>query len=344
MLGYSAWLIEESARAELAALTARAHEARRAGPSARVAESSVLDVAGSTATIAVRGVLLPQRAWLLDAFGVSQTGYDEITDAIAKARADRSVAAVRFDIASPGGAIDGLFEALDAVRALRAEKRTSVISTLAASAAYALAAAAGPITARTEADAFGSIGIVATYAVNDGAVDVTSTDAPNKRPDVRSEAGRAAVRAYLDQVHELFAEAIATGRGVSVATINTNYGRGGVMTARAALKAGVIDAIASTTTSASTTRENARASMPRPLYTSSVDHRAEPERSSPPALTGIAAYVAGFEARLKAEQAPRDRPAAQLEADEKPLHVSAISEFFAERGGRIAMVVQGPSQ
>jgi capsid assembly protease len=272
MLGCSTWLIEESARAELAALAARTPEARRVSPSARAAESSALEVAGSTATITVRGVLLPTRSWLLDAFGVAQTGYDEILDAVSQARADRSVTTVRFDITSPGGAVDGLFETLDAVRALRAEKRrTSVISGLAASAAYALAAAAGPITARTEADAFGSIGIVGTYALNDRLVDITSTDAPDKRPDPKTEEGRATIRAYLDQLHGLFAEAIAAGRGVSVETVNANYGRGGVMTARAALKAAMIDSIASKTTTA--TANGKAASMPRPQHAFDIgDH------------------------------------------------------------------------
>jgi len=70
---------------------------------------------------------------------------------------------------------------------------------------------------------------------------VTSTEAPDKRPDPTTAEGQDVIRAYLDAVHALFAEAIARGRGTTVADVNENFGRGAVFVAADAKKRGMID-------------------------------------------------------------------------------------------------------
>jgi ClpP class serine protease len=63
-----------------------------------------------------------------------------------------------------------------------------------------------------------------------------------------TESGVADVRAELDELHQLFAEAIAQGRGVTTDAVNANFGRGGVFLADTALRLGMIDSIAPQTT------------------------------------------------------------------------------------------------
>ncbi len=206
-------------------------------------EGSPLTVSGSTAEISVRGVLTPERDALAALFGGGNTSYSSIQKAFSDAEADPAVREILFSIDSPGGTVAGLFETLAVIEAGRKPRR--VRASLAASAAYALAAVAGPIEATGPAATFGSVGVVATMRVDDRTVSVTSTDAPNKRPDPRTEAGKAAIREELDEVHALFVAAIARGRGTTVKGINEKYGRGGVRLAGSSLASGMIDTIAS---------------------------------------------------------------------------------------------------
>jgi ClpP class serine protease len=200
---------------------------------------SPLTRAGSTAEIAVRGILTEQPDVLAAIFGGGNVTYPSIRQALAEAEADASVRDIVFVVDSPGGSVAGLFETLDALEAAKKPRR--VKASLAASAAFALAAVAGPIEAVGPASTFGSIGIVATMRVNDGVISITSTEAPNKRPDPKTESGKAAIRAELDQVHDLFVAAIARGRGTSAAKVNADFGRGAVYLTAKARAAGMID-------------------------------------------------------------------------------------------------------
>jgi ClpP class serine protease len=92
----------------------------------------------------------------------------------------------------------------------------------------------------------GSVGIVATLEVRDDEVSVTSTNAPNKRPDPTTAAGQAVIREELDAMHEIFAEAIATGRGTTIEKVNADFGQGATLLATTAESRGMIDSIAAT--------------------------------------------------------------------------------------------------
>lgn len=200
-----------------------------------------LRIAGDTAEIAIDGVLTEKAdifAWL---FGGGNTTYTDIRAALAMADADPSVKRIVLNVNSPGGQVAGLFETLAAIGAT--SKPITVRSSLAASAAYAIAAVAGKIEATNPAAEFGSVGVVATYFVDDELVDITSTEAPNKRPDPSTPEGQAVIREHLDAIHELFVEAIAGGRGVSVKDVNADFGRGSVLLAGEAKKRGMIDRV-----------------------------------------------------------------------------------------------------
>lgn len=251
----SLWLIERSALEAIERARATinpspeqlaAHEARIEGaagdePKARPPRGVVLE--GRTAKIAVTGALTKRPdfwAWFV---GGGNTTYTGLQAAVAYAEAHPDVEELEFVIDSPGGQVDGLFETLATIQAAKKPRR--VTASLAASAAYAIAAVAGPITASSPSSTFGSIGVVATYYVDNDIVEITSSNAPAKRPDVRTAEGQAVVRAYLDELHDLFVDAIATGRGVTAERVNKEFGGGAVFTARVAKDRGMIDGITS---------------------------------------------------------------------------------------------------
>jgi ClpP class serine protease len=206
-----------------------------------------MSVAGSTAEIRVEGILTEKpdlMAWL---FGGGNTTYAQIQASLAVSGADASIRDVVLDVNSPGGTVAGLFETLATLEAF--QKPIRVRASRADSAAYAIAAVAGPIEAKTHASEFGSIGVAASFFVDDELVDITSTEAPNKRPDVSTDEGKAVVREQLDAIHDLFVGAIADGRTrwgkapVTSKAVNESFGRGSVLLAREAHARGMVDKI-----------------------------------------------------------------------------------------------------
>lgn len=237
--------LEQFGRAGFVPTAAQAGEfTARASAGAHAGADGIYAVSGDTAEITVSGVLTEQPdfwAWLL---GIGNTAYSDIRSAFAMAAADPAVKRVSLRVASPGGHVDGLFDTLAAIQAFG--KPVAVIASQACSAAYALAATAGTIQATGPAAEFGSIGVAASFSFDayEQIVDVTSSAAPNKRPDPRTADGRAVIVEYLDSVHELFADAIATGRGTTISAVNAGFGRGSSMLASAAKSKGLIDSIA----------------------------------------------------------------------------------------------------
>lgn len=241
----SLWLIQEDvgrsiaeARALLSAGTASeamAFEAR--------SEPRKMTIRGTTAQIDITGALTKSPDFWSMLFGGGNTTYADIQASLAAAANDASVKDVVLAIDSPGGTVDGLFETLDAVRAFREDsgKKLSVRASRAASAAYAIAAMAGPIEAVSPSAEFGSIGVAYDFYKSASIGSITNTDSPHKRPDLNTEAGQAVVRAHLDEIHSLFVASIASGRGVSVEDVSNDFGQGSVFVAAEAKRRGMID-------------------------------------------------------------------------------------------------------
>jgi ClpP class serine protease len=208
-----------------------------------------MTIAGATAELRVEGVLTKKPDFFAMFFGGGNTTYSTIRAAIGIAAMTESIKNVVLRIDSPGGSVDGLFEAMEALASFRASsgRKTSVLAENAQSAAYGLAAAFGPIEAVSRGATFGSIGTAASFYLSDHVVTLTNTDSPDKRPDLRTPEGKAVIVKYLDQINDEFARGIAQGRGVTAKDVIEGYGRGASMTAPEAKRLGLIDKIASTT-------------------------------------------------------------------------------------------------
>lgn len=204
--------------------------------------SRILTIAGDQAEVAVEGVLTQRPDFWAMFFAGGNTTYGDIVAALAEADADPAVKSITLAVNSPGGQFDGLFDALAAIQGTGKPVR-AVVNGVAASAAYAIVSQADEILAAGPASRVGSIGVVASYHVDEAEVEITSTEAPKKRPDVTTEEGRAVVREHLDALHDLFVEAIADGRGVSTSEVNKKFGRGAMVLAGQALELGMIDSV-----------------------------------------------------------------------------------------------------
>lgn len=247
----NAWLLETSVLAEMRAATKAgvsptseqladfnaAYTSEEEYPGARI-----MSKAGDSADIAVQGVMTRSPNWLARYFGNGNTTYSEIQSAINEAERDPKIKQVTFTIDSPGGNTNGLSAIMDSIKGMT-KPTTAFVTGSAASAAYGIASQADTIIASNRGDMIGSIGVAAAFLVDPDVVEVASTNAPNKRPDVTTEAGKDIVRETLDQIEAIFIDGIAAGRGVTSDKVKSDFGKGGMFTADNALKNGMIDAI-----------------------------------------------------------------------------------------------------
>ena len=205
--------------------------------------SGLMRIDGKTATIAIDGVLTDKPDFFAFMFGGGNTTYAQIRLALAEAEANSSVKRIDLAIDSPGGNASAEWVAtIDAVAATT-KPTTALISNIGTSAAYGIAAQADSVVAENRMTRVGSIGVAARLFSDDNEITVTSTDAPDKIPDARSDDGVATIRKELDAIHAIFVDAVARGRAVTVAEVNADFGRGATILAQDALKRGMIDAI-----------------------------------------------------------------------------------------------------
>lgn len=250
------WLIEENAGRVLAdarerGLASLSHEqivAFEREVTAASGDPRNVVRAGSTMEIRVEGTLTERPDIFAAWFGGGNTTYESITRALATAASDASVRDVVLRVNSPGGQVDGLFDALSAIESFRATsgKKLKTIASKAQSAAYAIASASGTIVAANSASMFGSIGTAIDIVTNPNVkvISVTNSDSPLKRPDPTTDEGRAEIVRFLDQVNDLFVRAIANGREISASDVTENFGRGSSFVAEDAKRRGMVDAIA----------------------------------------------------------------------------------------------------
>ncbi|AUR92972.1 TMhelix containing protein [Vibrio phage 1.181.O._10N.286.46.C9] len=212
------------------------------------ANSRILSVSGNVATIAIAGVLTHSYGFMTWLMG--GTAYTDIMAAMQMAELDPEINDIRIKMNSGGGQVSGLFDLIAQMESMKTPM-TCEVSGMCCSAAYAIASQCDSIVTASEGEGIGSIGIVVEAYIDENVKSITSTNAPNKRPDASTEEGVAQIRSELDAYEDLFIEAIAAGRGTNTADIKANYGQGSVTTARNALKSGMIDAIASQSGTAS---------------------------------------------------------------------------------------------
>lgn len=215
-------------------------------------ESADYQVIDNVAYIPIVGELTPMAEKDICGAYTSEalTEYGYIAAASMAADADEAVEKIVYQVNSPGGYADGIMTAVTAMRGV-SKPTEAIVEGTAASAAYWLASQTDKIIASSEMVRVGSIGVAVEEYDNTQQLEnmgitrrvYTSTDAPDKRLDTRTEDGQQKVVDRLDDMHRVFVKYVADGRGTTAEEVNANYGRGGVLLAEEAMRRGMIDEI-----------------------------------------------------------------------------------------------------
>ena len=236
------WAIDENAARLLAELTRTADLGALSSSSLDIPDPQA-SVENRVAIIPIKGILTKESASGFIRFLMGGgTSYQGIIERVHAADADPGVESIEYRVDSPGGSVNGFYEAAKVMKE-SSKPSVAVINGTAASAAYGLASQADKVLASNEADLVGSVGIVSTFYVSENVIDVTSTHAPFKAPDVKTKQGFNAVQEQLDMIHSKFVDAIADGRKTKADIVNKDFGRGMVLTADIAMRRGMVDSI-----------------------------------------------------------------------------------------------------
>lgn len=302
----SIWLLREDVLKEMQTAKPLTAEQRREAISIwdgfGADAGRVLEVSGDSATIKIVGVLTSEPDLWSIWTGRGNTLYGDILSAIAQVEADKNIKSVEFVFNTPGGQAVPLPPVGDAIYNMK--KPTTAKVVVAASAGYWLASQVDKVMLVHRGAEVGSIGVVQSFwdPTQYPLIDVTSSNAPKKRPNPTTEEGLAAIREELDAFEELFITAVAVGRSVTAEKVISSFGQGGMLLADQAVKVGMADGVLDSSTSENSSKP-AKGAIKMDLATLKADH---PE-------TFKAAFSEGEQAgQLKGAAAERDRVAFHL--------------------------------
>lgn len=182
----------------------------------------VYQVVDGIAIIPVEGTLV-HRLGRIDPYS-GMTGYDGIAYKLQEAAADPEVKGIVLDIDSPGGEVCGCFDTAALVHEVAQRKPVrAIVNELAASAAYAIAAAATDIVLTGTAQV-GSVGVVMAHADYSGAlknegIAVTLVYAGAHKVDGHPYAAlpdsvQARLQTEVEDLRQMFAGNVAKWRGM----------------------------------------------------------------------------------------------------------------------------------
>ena len=188
--------------------------------------------------------------WLLG-FGC---GLDMMTAGLARLAANPEVKAIILEVDSPGGSVAGLEECVRAIASIRASAPdkpiVAVSSYMCASAAYYIASQADEIVV-SPSSITGSIGVISIHQsfarmLEAEGIDPTIIKAGKYKGEGNpyeplGEEAESAVQSLVNDYYGQFVAAVSAGRKVPKSTVTGGYGEGRVLTASAALAAGMAD-------------------------------------------------------------------------------------------------------
>jgi ClpP class serine protease len=210
--------------------------------------SRSVSIRDGTAIIPIHGVITA-RTTLFSLFA-GGASLEDLAKDFSEALNSDEVTSILLDIDSPGGVAVGPFEMAEMIFKGRSKKPIySYIGRNGSSAAYWLASATEKIFVNPSA-LVGSIGVVTTIPVQeqpdmDGYknIEIVSSNANLKRPDPKTKEGLAEIRRELDDLEATFIESIAKYRSITPEIIKADFGGGGVVIGKEAVKRNMADAL-----------------------------------------------------------------------------------------------------
>jgi len=211
------------------------------------------DARNITAILPVMGTILPRVSSMDESSGMfSLARFRRDFNALV---ADPAISGIVLDFDTPGGSVSLVQETAAEIYAARDRKPIGAVADpLSASAGLWLFTQATPgLTYATPSGLIGSVGVISAHQDISRAMDelgvttslITSQGAPHKAEgnpyEPLSDEARAEMQRMVDSYHGDFRAAVARGRGVSEAHVDTRFGGGRVLRAREAVAAGMAD-------------------------------------------------------------------------------------------------------
>ena len=207
---------------------------------------------GSVAVIPVSGFLTQRPTLFSMIFG--GTSFEGVAADVVAAMGDPAISSVVMLVDSPGGSVHGATEAAAKIRGARGTKPLfAVADSLAASAAYWLASQADEVIG-IPSSITGSIGVIVEHADVSAALEKEGVKVSVIRSGenkVRAhpaepldDEARADLQSKVDYFAGLFESDVSAGRRVSVERVCADFGQGLTFEPPLAVKAGLIDRVA----------------------------------------------------------------------------------------------------
>jgi capsid assembly protease len=209
---------------------------------------------GAVAVLPLQGVLAPRAALVNNVSSPNGTGMDAFKVMLRSAVDDPDIGSILIDVNSPGGSVDQIPEMAAEIRAARGSKPIVALANgMAASAAYWLASQADEIVV-TPSGSVGSIGVYGAHEDISGMLEkegikTTLISAGKYKTELSpfgplSDEARAAAQERVNTFFSMFVGDIAKGRGVPADQVRGGFGEGRMMLAKAAVKEGMADRVA----------------------------------------------------------------------------------------------------
>jgi signal peptide peptidase SppA len=213
----------------------------------------LLSVVDDVAIISIHGSLTNTEAWYNEYYGL--IAYSEIVDALYQAALDPNIKEVLLDVASGGGAVNGVLDAVSAVeRTAKVKKVTAFTSSVMCSAAYWLVAPAHERYASAVATV-GSIGVVIKHveyskmAEKEGVKETIIRSGEFKQisnaSEPLSEKAEADLQEKSDYIYGIFVDSVATHLNSTYQIVDTKMADGKEFIGQQAVDVGLVDAVAS---------------------------------------------------------------------------------------------------
>lgn len=252
-----------------AAILAMKVRGEAVAPTARTATPKPSARAGAIAVIPVYGTIVP-RASQLD-MCEEGTSTQQISNMLADANADSSVAQILLAIDSPGGAVTGVPELVSEITSSK-KPVVAFASGLAASAGYWLGAAAGEFFMSPSAEV-GSIGVWTAHydmseALKKEGVKPTLITAGKYKVETNpfeplSDDAREFIQSRVDDYYNMFVRSVAKGRKVGVDAVRGGMGQGRCYGADQSRKENMVDDVLTLDQVVARMQKSIKSSAPR---------------------------------------------------------------------------------
>jgi signal peptide peptidase SppA len=209
---------------------------------------------GKVAVIPIVGIISHRAQLIAEISGAGAgTSIQKVQAQFRHALGDDSCKAIVLDVDSPGGSVDGVMELASEIYGARRQKPiTAVCNSMACSAAYWLASAAGEVVITPSGQA-GSIGVYMLHqdeseALRKDGIKITIIKAGKFKTEGNPSEplSQEAYDAFLDKVNDyygMFVKAVGQHRGASQAAVREGYGQGRSLLAADAVKQNLADRI-----------------------------------------------------------------------------------------------------